>query len=81
MLSHILFSFIINELALEIAEKGIRGVQVSPDLIQILIILFIDDVPITAYSNVLTDFSILFYNVCQFIKDENRCLSKGCIFV
>jgi hypothetical protein len=39
-----LFSLFINELANEVAEKGKHGITLSPDLIQILIMLFADDV-------------------------------------
>ena len=42
--SPILFSLFINELANEVAEKGKHGITLSPDLIQILIMLFADDV-------------------------------------
>ena len=44
MLSPALFSFLINELALEIAQNGMYGVQLKPDVVQILIMLFADDV-------------------------------------
>ena len=50
VLSPTLFSFLINELALEISAKGMHGVQLSPDVIQILIILFADDVALTSFS-------------------------------
>jgi len=52
VLSPTLFSFLINELALEVAEKGMHGVQLSPDIIQILIILFADDVALASYTTV-----------------------------
>ena len=38
------FLFFINELALEIAQNGMSGVQLEPDVVQMLIILFADDV-------------------------------------
>ena len=44
VLSPALFSFLINELALEIAQNGMYGVQLKPDVVQILIMLFADDV-------------------------------------
>ena len=39
-----LYFFLINELALEIAQNGMYGVQLEPDVVQMLIILFADDV-------------------------------------
>ena len=48
-LSPTLFSFFINELALDVAKNGLYGVQLTPDIIQILIMLFVDDVNLTSY--------------------------------
>ena len=42
--SPILFSLLINELANEIVLKGKHGITLSPDILQILIMLFADDV-------------------------------------
>ena len=42
--SRILFSLFINELANEIMQKGKHGMTLSPELIQILIMLFADGV-------------------------------------
>ena len=42
--SPILFPLLINELANEIALKGKHGITLSPDILQILIMLFADDV-------------------------------------
>ena len=42
--SPVLFSFLINELANEIVLKGKHGITLSPDILQILITLFADDV-------------------------------------
>ena len=42
--SPILFSLLINELAKEIMERGRHGIQLIPDLIEIFILLFADDV-------------------------------------
>ena len=39
-----LFSFLLNELALDIAQNGMYGIQLAPDVVQILIMLFADDV-------------------------------------
>ena len=43
------FSFLINELALEIAQNGMYGVQLTPDVVQILIMLSADDVLFASY--------------------------------
>ena len=50
ILSPVLFSLLINELALEITAGGKHGIQLTPDLIQVLIILFADDVALTSFS-------------------------------
>ena len=42
--SPVLFSLLINEQTEEINENGRHGIQLSWDLIQILILLFADDV-------------------------------------
>ena len=39
-----LFSFFNNELALGVAKNGVYGVQLAPDIMQSLIMLFVDDV-------------------------------------
>ena len=49
MLSPTLFSFLINELALEIAQNGMYGVQLTPDVVQILVMLFADDALFASY--------------------------------
>ena len=49
VLSHTLFSFLINELALDIAQNGMYGVQLTPDVVQVLIMLFANDVLLTSY--------------------------------
>ena len=63
--SPIIFSLYINELTKEIVNKGIHGIQLSPDVVQILILLFADDVALIADSvgglqnqlNILNDIS------------------------
>ena len=47
--SPILFS-LINELATEIIQNGKHGITLSPELIQILIMLFADDVVLLSYT-------------------------------
>ena len=41
--SPVLFSLFINELAMEIIQKGKHGIQIIPDLLEILILMFADD--------------------------------------
>jgi len=48
--SPILFSLLINELTKEINENGKHGVQLSPDIIQLLILLFADDIALLSDS-------------------------------
>ena len=48
--SPILFSLFINELAIEIIQNGKHGITLSPELIQILIMLFADDVVLLSYT-------------------------------
>lgn len=43
-MSPILFIFFINELTSLLHENGVRGLQLSPDVIEIFILLFADDV-------------------------------------
>ena len=42
--SQVLFSLFIDELANEIMQRGKHGIQVIPDLVEIVILLFADDV-------------------------------------
>ena len=42
--SPVLFSLFINELALEIIGSGKHGVTLSPDFIELFILLFADDI-------------------------------------
>jgi hypothetical protein len=48
--SPILFSLFINELTKEINMNGRHGIQLSPELVQILILLFADDVALLSDS-------------------------------
>ena len=49
VLSPTLLSFFTNELAPDVAKNGLYGVQLTPDIIQILIMLFADEVILTSY--------------------------------
>lgn len=44
LLSPLLFSFFVNELAVEISRKGRHGVQIIPGAIEIFLMLFADDI-------------------------------------
>ena len=48
--SPVLFSLFINELTKEINEQGRHGIQLSPEFVQILILLFADDVALMSDS-------------------------------
>ena len=47
-LSPMLFSLFINELYMVMKDSGITGIQLTPDTLQILMLLFADDVALTA---------------------------------
>jgi hypothetical protein len=42
--SPILFTMLINEIAKDIVDKGRHGIQLLPDIVQILILMFADDI-------------------------------------
>ena len=48
--SPLLFSLFINELTNDILHKGKHGIPISPDIIEILIMLFADDIILLSYS-------------------------------
>ncbi len=50
VLSPLLFSFFINELALEIESTCYPGVQLHPDIVQMFLLLFADDIALFADS-------------------------------
>ena len=50
MCSPVLFSLFINELTKDIIESGKHGIQLAPDLIELLIVLFADDVVLLSDS-------------------------------
>lgn len=85
VLSPTLFSFLINELAVEVSEKGIHGVQLTPDVIQILILLFADDVALTSFSawglqkqiNILKNFADNFGMSVNLSKTKVIVFRKG----
>jgi hypothetical protein len=48
--SPILFSLLINELADDIVKKGKHGITLNPDMLQLFILLFADDVVLLSHS-------------------------------
>ena len=50
--SPLLFSLLINELSLDIMNNGKHGVQLHPDIIELFIMLFADDVVLLSYTPV-----------------------------
>ena len=50
VLSPALFSLLINELANEIVKHGQHGVQLLPDILQIFILMFADDIVLMSDS-------------------------------
>ena len=50
MQSDFVFPSFINELVTEIIQNGKHGITLSPELIQILIMLFADDVVLLSYT-------------------------------
>jgi Reverse transcriptase (RNA-dependent DNA polymerase) len=85
VLSPTLFSFLINELAREVSEKGMHGVQLTPDIFQILILLFADDVALTSFSvlglqkqiNILKNFADNFGMSVNLSKTKIIVFRKG----
>ena len=64
--SPILFSIFINEFAKEVENSGLRGVQVFPDLVEILLLMFADD--LVLISDTVMGFQRLLnlmYSFCQ----------------
>ena len=83
--SPVLFSLLINELANEIVLKGKHGITLSPDILQILIMLFADDVVLLSNTivgvqqqlNVLRDTAKRLYLVVNFEKSQVVIFRKG----
>ena len=80
-----LFSFLLNELALDIAQNGMYVVQLTPDVVQILIMLFADDVLLTSYCvagfqrqiDVLKHFADNFFMTIKISKTKIIVFRKG----
>ena len=60
--SPVLFSLFINELTKDIIENGKHGIQLAPDLTELLIFLFADDVVLLSDSvfGLQTQLNVLF---------------------
>ena len=61
MCSSVLFSLFINELTKNIFESGKHSIQLAPDLTELLILLFADDVVLlsdSVWSSDLTECSV-----------------------
>ena len=82
MLSPTLFSFLINELALEIAQNGMYGVQLTPDVVQILVMLFADDVLFASYcvAGLQRQIDILKHFADNFSMTVNMSKTKITVF-
>ena len=82
MLSPTLFSFLINELALEIAQNGMYGVQLTPDVVQILMMLFADDVLFASYcvAGLQRQIDILKHFADNFLMTFNMSKTKIIVF-
>ena len=83
--SPILFSLLINELANEIVLKGKHGITLSPDILQILIMLFADDVVLLSNTivglqqqlSVLRDMTKRLHLVVNFEKSQVVIFRNG----
>ena len=82
VLSPTLFSFLINELALEIAQNGMYGVQLTPDVVQILVMLFADDVLFASYcvAGLQRQIDILKHFADNFSMTVNMSKTKIIVF-
>ena len=82
MLSPTLFSFMINELALDIAQNGMYVVQLTPDVVQILIMLFADDVQLTSYcvAGLQRQINVLKHFADNFSMTDNMSKTKIIVF-
>ena len=83
--SPVLFSLLLNEIANEIVLKGKHGITLSPDILQILIMLFADDVVLLSNTivgiqqqlSVLRDRAERLHLVVNFDKSQVVIFRKG----
>ena len=83
--SPVLFSLLINELANEIVLKGKHGITLSSGILQILIMLFADDVVLLSHTivglqqqlNVLKDTAKILHLVVNFEKSQIVIFRNG----
>ena len=67
--SPILFSIFINEFAKEVEHSGLRGMQLFPDLVEILMLMFADDLALISDTVIgLQRLLNLLFNFCK-VKD------------
>lgn len=82
VLSPSLFSFFINELAYEISKNGKFGIQLMPDVVEIMILLFADDVVLTSYcaKGLQTQINLLKQYADKFLMSVNLSKTKIIVF-
>ena len=82
--SPVLFSLFFNELVNEIMQNGKHGITLSPELIQILIMLFADDEVLLSYTvigpqrqfNILRDTAKKIRPCCKFSEIKCGCVQE-----
>ena len=85
MASPILFSIFINELATELENSNLRGVQLFPDLAEILLLMFADDLALISDSiiglqrllNILHNFCVIRDLVVNTVKTKVVVFKNG----
>ena len=83
--SPILFSIFINELATELENSNLRGVQLFPDLAEILLLMFADDLALISDSiiglqrllNILHNFCVVRDLVVNTVKTKVVVFKNG----
>ena len=68
MISPILFSLFINEFAELIEQSGLRGIQLLPDLVELFLLMFADDVALL--SDTVVGLQRQFNLLCDFCKEK-----------
>ena len=68
MISPILFSLFINELTELIEHSGLKGIQLLPDLVELFILLFADDIALL--SDTVIGLQRQFYLLTDFCKEK-----------
>ena len=68
MISPILFSLFINEFAELIKQSDLRGIQLLPDLVELFLLMFADDVALL--SDTVVGLQRQFNLLCDFCKEK-----------